>query len=54
MILGDTFLRNAYALFNYGNWTRADDGAPYMQLLSVRPLSLSLCCAMPVAADMAL
>ncbi|EKM55233.1 uncharacterized protein PHACADRAFT_195260 [Phanerochaete carnosa HHB-10118-sp] len=33
-ILGDTFLRNAYALYYFGNWTRQDDGPPYMQLLS--------------------
>ena len=43
LILGDTFLRNVYALFDYGNWTRADDGPPFVQLLSVRVfLGLSL------------
>lgn len=40
MILGDTFLRNVYALYNYGAWTRADDGSPYIQLVSVRVIPL--------------
>lgn len=34
-ILGDAFLRNTYALFNYGNWTDTSDNMPYVQLLSV-------------------
>ncbi|KAL6305595.1 aspartic peptidase domain-containing protein [Sparassis latifolia] len=33
-LLGDTFLRNVYSLFYYGNWTAASVGtAPYMQVL---------------------
>ena len=37
IILGDSFMRNVYAVFNFGNWTNATAGAtpPYMQLLSV-------------------
>jgi hypothetical protein len=38
MILGDTFLRNAYAVYNFGNWTRPEEGPPYIQLVSVRRL----------------
>lgn len=35
-ILGDSFLRNAYALFNFGNWTNSSsEQMPYIQLLSV-------------------
>ena len=34
-ILGDSFLRNVYALFNYGNWTTPGTELPYVQLLSV-------------------
>jgi predicted proteasome-type protease len=34
-ILGDAFLRNVYILYNYGNWTSANNEAPYVQLLSV-------------------
>ncbi|KAK7681780.1 hypothetical protein QCA50_015127 [Cerrena zonata] len=33
--LGDVFLRNTYSLFEFGNWTNAGDGEPYIQLLSV-------------------
>ena len=33
--LGDTFLRNVYAVFNYGHWTQPGTGQPYVQLLSV-------------------
>lgn len=35
-ILGDSFMRNVYALFHFGNWTNATAGAPppYMQLLA--------------------
>ncbi|KAF7789586.1 hypothetical protein EIP86_000532 [Pleurotus ostreatoroseus] len=33
-ILGDSFLRNAYTLFDYGNWTNNTDSAPFVQLLS--------------------
>ncbi|GJE87016.1 A1 family peptidase [Phanerochaete sordida] len=39
VILGDTFHRNAYALFYFGNWTRPDDVAPYVQLLSTTDAS---------------
>jgi hypothetical protein len=36
MILGMNFLRNAYALFDFGSWTgSSSDGKPYMQLLSM-------------------
>ena len=41
-ILGDTFLRNTYALYYFGNWTRQDDGPPHIQLLSVRVLSCAV------------
>ncbi|THG98974.1 hypothetical protein EW026_g3293 [Hermanssonia centrifuga] len=34
ILLGDTFLRNAYVVYNFGNWTRADDGLPSMQIMS--------------------
>ncbi|OBZ66213.1 Aspartic protease [Grifola frondosa] len=33
-LLGDTFLRNVYSLFDYGNWTTVGDGTPFMQILS--------------------
>lgn len=36
VILGDTFLRNVYTLYNFGNWTRESDPPPFIQLLSVR------------------
>lgn len=39
MILGDTFLRNAYTLFNFGNWTTPGSPGPYLQLLPVRTSS---------------
>ena len=38
-ILGDSFLRNAYTLFDYGNWTNNSASAPFVQLLSVSFLS---------------
>lgn len=38
-ILGDAFLRNAYTLFNYGNWTTTNSEAPYVQILPVSPYS---------------
>ena len=34
-ILGDTFLRNVYSLFDFGTWTNGVTSPPYMQLLSV-------------------
>ncbi|KDQ56724.1 hypothetical protein JAAARDRAFT_36213 [Jaapia argillacea MUCL 33604] len=34
-ILGDTFLRNAYALFDFGRWATPGTNDPFMQLLSV-------------------
>lgn len=36
-ILGDSFMRNVYALFNFGSWTNSSESAPppYIQLLSV-------------------
>lgn len=36
-ILGDTFLRNVYMQFNYGNWSRNGTGTPFVRLLNVRP-----------------
>lgn len=37
MILGDTFMRNVYSLFHFGDkfTMRPGDRAPHMQLLSV-------------------
>ncbi|KAL4248862.1 peptidase A1 family protein [Abortiporus biennis] len=35
MNLGDSFMRNIYTLFNFGNFTRSSDENPYIQLLSV-------------------
>ena len=35
MILGDAFMRNVYALFDFGSWTAPGDQSPYIQLLSV-------------------
>ncbi|KDQ59305.1 hypothetical protein JAAARDRAFT_192815 [Jaapia argillacea MUCL 33604] len=35
IILGDVFLRNAYALFDYGNWATPGSNDPFMQILSV-------------------
>ena len=37
-ILGDAFMRNVYALFDFGNWTREGDATPFVQLLSVSGL----------------
>jgi len=34
-ILGDSFLRNAYSLFFFGEWTNSGTGTPYMQVLSI-------------------
>jgi len=34
-LLGDAFLRNVYALFNFGNFTNSSAGPPYIQLLSM-------------------
>lgn len=34
-ILGDAFLRNVYALFDYGNWTTSGDDKAFIQILSV-------------------
>ncbi|KAI0810951.1 aspartic peptidase domain-containing protein [Irpex lacteus] len=33
-ILGDTFLRNVYTQFNYGNWSRNGTGTPFVRLLN--------------------
>ncbi|KAI0077994.1 acid protease [Panus rudis PR-1116 ss-1] len=35
LLLGDTFLRNVYALYDYGNFTNVNDSIPFVQLLSV-------------------
>ncbi|CAL1701692.1 unnamed protein product [Somion occarium] len=32
---GDVVLRNLYTLFDYGNWSRAGDGQPFIQILSL-------------------
>ncbi|KDQ57373.1 hypothetical protein JAAARDRAFT_36005 [Jaapia argillacea MUCL 33604] len=34
IILGDTFLRNAYALFDFGRWATPGTSDPFVQLLS--------------------
>lgn len=34
MVLGDTFMRNVYTVYNLGNWTRTRDSPPSVQLLS--------------------
>jgi len=34
-ILGDSFLRNVYSLYDFGSWTSVADSAPFMRLLSV-------------------
>ncbi|KAJ3529543.1 hypothetical protein NM688_g7840 [Phlebia brevispora] len=34
VILGDTFLRNVYTIYNFGNWTRELDDPPSIQILS--------------------
>ncbi|TCD62014.1 hypothetical protein EIP91_007609 [Steccherinum ochraceum] len=34
-ILGDSFMRNVYSLFDFGNLTDANDSQPFIQLLSV-------------------
>lgn len=41
IILGDSFMRNVYALFNFGNWTTPGDKPPYVQLLSVSVFTTS-------------
>lgn len=46
-LIGDTFLRNVYSLFDYGNITNTHaDGPPYIQLLSVCCLPTYLLWAM--------
>ncbi|KAH9948706.1 aspartic peptidase domain-containing protein [Amylocystis lapponica] len=35
-ILGDTFMRNVYSLFDFGHWTEGGKGLPFMQILSHR------------------
>ncbi|KDQ58028.1 hypothetical protein JAAARDRAFT_193505 [Jaapia argillacea MUCL 33604] len=35
IVLGDTFLRNVYALFDFGRWATSGTGDPFVQLLSV-------------------
>ncbi|TCD63158.1 hypothetical protein EIP91_005886 [Steccherinum ochraceum] len=37
-ILGDSFLRNVYALYDFGSWAKVGDTAPFMQILSVTDL----------------
>ncbi|KZT10145.1 acid protease, partial [Laetiporus sulphureus 93-53] len=40
IILGDAFLKNVYASFNYGNWSASDpDAIPYIQLLPTTNLT---------------
>ena len=34
-LIGDSFMRNIYSLYDYGNQTSQTDGNPYMQILSV-------------------
>lgn len=34
-LLGDSFLRNVYSLYDFGNWTTAGTDGPFMQILSV-------------------
>ena len=36
-ILGDTFMRNVYSLFDFGNFAKVGDSDPFIQLLSVCP-----------------
>ncbi|KDQ57375.1 hypothetical protein JAAARDRAFT_194518 [Jaapia argillacea MUCL 33604] len=40
IILGDTFLRNVYALFDFGRWAMPGTSDPFVQLLSVHLESL--------------
>ncbi|KDQ59376.1 hypothetical protein JAAARDRAFT_34101 [Jaapia argillacea MUCL 33604] len=35
IVLGDIFLRNTYALFDFGSWATPGTGDPFVQLLSV-------------------
>ena len=35
MILGMSFLRNAYSLYNFGEWSNEDGSDPYIQLVSL-------------------
>ena len=37
MVLGDTFMRNVYSLFDFGNFAKVGDSNPFIQLLSVCP-----------------
>lgn len=39
-ILGDTFLRNAYAVFNYGSLV-GQSNAPFIQIMNVRSNAFS-------------
>ncbi|EIW64104.1 acid protease [Trametes versicolor FP-101664 SS1] len=34
-LIGDTFMRNVYSLYDYGNMSNPNAGFPYMQLLSI-------------------
>ncbi|KAI0948213.1 hypothetical protein AcW1_009788 [Taiwanofungus camphoratus] len=34
-LLGDTFLRNVYSLYNFNHWQKSGDEPPFVQLLSV-------------------
>ncbi|KAH9897762.1 aspartic peptidase domain-containing protein [Cubamyces lactineus] len=34
-LIGDSFMRNIYSLYDYGNQTSKADGNPYMQILSI-------------------
>ncbi|KAI0334107.1 acid protease [Cubamyces sp. BRFM 1775] len=34
-LIGDSFMRNIYSLYDYGNQTSPTDGNPYMQILSI-------------------
>ncbi len=43
-VLGASFLRNVYILFNFGDYTSGRTGSPYIQLLSVRIQTLPLLC----------
>ncbi len=36
LLLGDTFLRNVYSLFDFGSFITGNTNTPFIQLLSVR------------------
>lgn len=38
-ILGDSFLRNVYTLYDFGSWAKVGDTPPFMQILSVTDLN---------------